>query len=316
MAVISKKGAKNLRAEVQQHSPEGEQIATDIYNQFQELHAQDYWGTKEVEALLLKQKEHEVANMGKPPTYPKHRVKFNPSGASKTVMDLYLKAKGYEERTERFPYQRRWTRNSTAVHDATQRDLLYSEILTKDPKFLVERTANGLPAWEDNVLKWVEITHKGLTFILNGKMDGILIHQPTGKRVGFELKTKSNSIGQVGYYRLKEPADYHVEQCTAYYLLTGIDEYIITYEGIAKSQWNLGAEAKPDLRTFYVKITNEMVTALLDKWAYVVECVESDTPPADTELGFFSGYGYLFEGENVEEDGSQGEETEVDDEQA
>lgn len=298
--VINKGGAEKLRKEVQGTNPKGEVFARDLYNQFQELHSLNYWDDKEVETLLLKQKEFEVSRIGTRPTYPRNLVKFNPSGASKTVMDLYLQAKGYEEKVERYPYHKRWTRNSTAVHDATQRDLLYSEKLCKDPKFRVARTKEGLPAWEDAVLRWVEIEHKGKKFILNGKMDGILKHIPTDTLVGFELKTKTNSVGQVGFYRLKEPADYHVEQCTAYYLLTGIRDYVITYEGVAKSQWHLGADAKPDLRTFYVYITDEMIEALLDKWAYVVECVENDTPPEEKELGFFSGYKYLFE-DNAED---------------
>lgn len=296
MAIISKKGAQELRSEVQENNPLGETMAKDLLNQFQELHSRDFRDDKEIETLLLRQKQRELDRMYQKPTYPKELVKFNPSGASKTVMDLYLKAKGFKEKAERYPYQRRWTRNSTAVHDATQRDLLYSEKLLRNPKYKVERTEEGLPAWEENILSWVELEHNGKRFVLNGKMDGILVYQPTGQRVGFELKTKSNSIGQVGYYKLKEPADYHVEQCTAYYLLTGVRDYIITYEGVAKSQWNAGAEAKPDLRTFHVGITDEMVNDLLDKWAYVVDCVENDTPPEDTTLGFFSGYGYLFEG--------------------
>lgn len=295
MSIISKKGAKDLRAEVQRANPEGEQMAKDLYNQFQKLHSTDFRDDKEIETLLLKQKEFEVSKIGSRPTYPRNLVKFNPSGASKTVMDLYLKAKGFKEKEERYPYHRRWTRNSTAVHDATQRDLLYSEKVVKNPKFEVVRTKDGLPAWEENILRWVKLEHKGKEFILNGKMDGVLKHLPTGKTVGFELKTKSNSIGQVGFYKLKEPAEYHVEQCTAYYLLSGIRDYIITYEGVAKSQWGKGSEAKPDLRTFYVNITDEMIEALLDKWAYVVECVENDTPPENKELGYFSGYHYLFE---------------------
>lgn len=296
MAVISKKGAQALKEQTLKEDGYGKKLADDLMAHFTEYHSLDrVWDRADVETLLLKQKQREIDNLGNRPTYPRNLVKFNPSGASSSVMDLYLKAKGYKEKRERYPYQNRWTRNSTAVHEAVQRDLLYAEKVLSDPLFVVERTDEGLPAWEDNVLKWVKLEHKGRQFILNGKMDGILIHKPTGKRVGFELKTKSNTLGQVGHYKLKEAASYHVEQCVAYYLLTGVRDYIITYEGVAKPQWSAGAEAKPDLRTFHTYVTDEMAEALLDKWAYVTECVETDTPPEDKELGFFSGYHYLFE---------------------
>lgn len=298
MVLVSKKGAQALRDEAVGAGlgGPGEQMAKDLLSHFERFHSlKRVWPDAEVEELLLKQKEKEIQGIGAIPTYPRDIVKFNPSGASKTVYDLYLTAKGVPEKAVRYPYHNRWTRNSTAVHEAVQRDLLYAEKKLTDPLFTVDRTAEGLPAWEDNVLKWVELEHQGERFILNGKMDGILVHEPTGTRVGFEFKTKSNTLGQVGHYKLKAPADYHVQQCTAYFLLTGLREYIITYEGLAKPNWTAGAEAKPDLRTFYVYITDEMVNELLDKWAYVSRCVHANTPPEDRELGFFSGYHYLLE---------------------
>lgn len=298
MTVINKGNAAKLRKEVQEHDPLGEQMAKELLNQFNDLHSQNIWSDKEIEELLLRQHVQEVAAMSKRPTYPKHLVKFNPSGASATVMDLYLKAKKFKEKRVQFPYHKRWTRNSTAVHEAVQRDLLYTEKYT-DNKFRVARTKEGLPAWESNILRWKKLEYGGKEFILNGMMDGVLIHNETGKRVGFELKTKSNTLGQVGHYRLKKPADYHVEQCVAYYLLTGIREYLLTYEGVAKPQWTANEDAKPDLRVFHVNITDEMAEALLKKWAYVVDCVENDTPPEDKTLGFFSGFGYL-----LDEDGN------------
>lgn len=296
MSVISKKGAKKLRDKTVTEQGYGKQLADDMVKHFDRLHNIDrVWPDKGIETLLVEQKQKEIDNMGSRPTYPRNLVKFNPSGASKTVMDLFLKAKGFKEQTERYPYHTRWTRNSTAVHEAVQRDLLYAEKLLKKPLFTVERTDEGLPAWEDNILGWKQLEKDGQQFILNGKMDGILRHEPTGRRVGFELKTKSNTIAQVGNYLLRAPASYHVEQCVAYYLLTGIRDYMLVYEGVAKPKWNAMSEAKPDLRAFHVYITEEMADELLSKWSYVSRCVESSTPPEDAELGFFSGYGYLFE---------------------
>ena len=296
MTVINKGGAKKLRESVQDTNPLGARFEREILSQFNQLHSQNIWPDKEIEQCLLKDKQAEVEALGKYPDYPRDLVKFNPSGASKTVMDLWLKAMGYNEITELYPYHRRWTRNSTAVHEAVQHDLLYSEKYT-DNFFRVGRMKNGLPAWEHNVLRWRELEHKGIKFIVNGMLDGILIHEATGAHVGFEFKTKSNTVAQVGHYLLKRPYDYHVEQTVAYYLLTGVRDYLLVYEGLAKPRWKDMEEAKPDLRAFHVYITDEMVEKLLDKWAYVAQSVYNREMPEDTELGFFSGYGHLFDGD-------------------
>jgi len=297
MAVeISKEKAGKLRKEVQQSTAKGNEYADQLLDQFDELHSEDRWyNDREIETLLLEQKQRELDPNIRPESYPKDIPKFNPSGASKTPMDLYLKGKGFKEEQERYPYHRRWTRNSTAIHEVVQRDLLYAEKHVKDPAFRVARTKEGYPAWEENILTWRVLEHKGEEFVVSGMMDGILIHNETEDKVGFELKTKSNTVGQVGYYLMRNPADYHVEQVTAYYLLTGLRDYIITYEGLAKPKWNSMDEARPDLRTFHVHISDEMAEDLLDKWANVSKLIRTSTPPEDKELGFFSGYGYLFD---------------------
>ena len=296
MTIINKGGADKLKEEALAENTLGKQMAKELLDQFNQLHAKNIWDDKELEQLLLKDNEARVKAIGKRPTYPKNLVKFNPSGASKTVMDLYLKAKGYKEKVERYPYHKRWTRNSTAVHDAVQRDLLYTEKYT-NRHFRVGRTKEGLPAWEHNMLRWRKIEYAGKEFILHGMLDGILIHEETGTKVGFELKTKSNTIAQVGDYLLKKPFDYHVDQCVAYYLLTGVKDYLLTYEALAKPRWLDMEKARDDIRVFHVEITNEMAEDLLAKWAYVVDKVEKGEMPEDTELGFFSGYGHLFDEE-------------------
>lgn len=301
MSVIKKGKANELKKEVQQSPAYGQVLAKELLQQFDDLHSQDFFDDKKIEKLLIKQKEEQLT--GEPyrrSRTPKGMVKFNPSGASSTVMDLYLKAKGFKEERTMHPYHKRWLRNSTAVHEAIQRDLLYSEKLVKNKSFRVARLRNGLPAWEENILRYVTLEHNGETFALKGMLDGILIHEETGRKVGFEFKTKSNSVGQVGHWLMRKPADYHVEQTVAYFLLTGVRDYIITYEGLAKPKWNAkGDEIKPDLRTFHVLVTDEMAEAVLDRWAYVTKCVRTNTPPEDKELGFFSGYGYL-----LDEDGN------------
>ncbi|WP_434813931.1 hypothetical protein ACRV5I_20310 [Bacillus halotolerans] len=301
MSVINRKGADKLRAEVLgiDTATKGEKMARSLLDDFNQFHSLSrVKEDKEIEMLLVQQRLKEIEMIDAEPTYPKDKVKFNPSGASKTIYDLYLKGMKVEEKEERYPYHQRWTRNSTAIHGATQRDLLYMEKVLPNPSFTVERTEEGLPAWEDNILQWKELEHEGVSFILNGKMDGILVYKD-GTRVGFEFKTKSNSIGQVGYYKMREVIDSHVKQCISYYLLFGIRDYIVMYEGVAKDQWSKGAEAKPDIRTFHLYITDEMAEEILDKFATVTKHVEDGIEPADKELSFFSGYKYLLEATEV-----------------
>lgn len=301
MTIINKGGADALRKEVEVHNPLGARYEKELLAQFNALHDLDIRHDVDLEEYLLKDKIAEVDAMRTGNTYPLDLVRFNPSGASATVMDLWLKAKGFEEHTTRYPYHKRWTRNATAVHEVVQRDLIYAEKYT-DAFFNVDRTEDGLPLWEHNAKTWVEIEHKGQKFILSGMLDGILVHNATGNRVGFEFKTKSNTIAQVGDYLMKGPYDYHVEQAVAYYLLTGVRDYILMYEALAKPRWLDMDKARADTRAFHVYITDEMAERLLDKWAYVNELVMMDTVPEVQELGFFSGYGHLMENGKFRED--------------
>lgn len=295
MSVIKAKG-KAVSLKKEEANSLGHKKAKQLADQFNQLHSIQWMKeNKQVESLLLKQMEHDIEVMYQKPTYPKNLVKFNPSGASKPDMDLYLKAIGTEEREDdKFPYHRRWTRNGSAIHDAVQRDLLYSEIYAPKPYFNVVRLESGLPAWEKNILTWKQFEHDGETFIINGMCDGILTYLPTGEKVGFEFKTKSTTIGQVGHYKMKDAQEDHKLQCVAYSLLFGVDQFILMYESLAKDGWTKGAEAKPDIRTFYVEVTDEMRNDLLSKFAHVAKCKRLGVEPDNKELGFFSNYKYLF----------------------
>lgn len=274
----------------------GDRMAQQLIDHFNILHGQrQRRNDKEIETLLLRQMEHDINMIDSVPGYPRDLVKFNPSGASKSNLELYYKGKGYKEQpNDLYPYHDRWTRNATAVHEAVQRDLLYMEKYVPSSMFSVERTANELPAWEQNILTYKVIEHKGKRFVLNGMMDGILTYKPDGTRIGFELKTKSGTIGQVGHYKMKDAQESHKLQCVAYSLLFGIDDYIIMYESLAKDSWTKGVEAKPDIRTFYVHVTEEMRQELLDKFATVVEHIEQGIEPEhEPDKCLFSPFKYL-----------------------
>lgn len=123
------------------------------------------------------------------------------------------------------------------------------------------------------------ITHNGVTFALFGMMDGILEYKQDGTRVGFEFKTKSTTIAQVGNYKMKDAQEGHKLQTVAYSLLFDVDEFIIMYESVAKDNWTANQNAKSDIRTFYNKVTEADKLMLLDKLAEVEKHIQAGKIP-------------------------------------
>ena len=256
-----------------------------------DLHSVDFYSNYEIESLLLKQKEHDLDKMKNFERLPEGLISFSPSSASACGRGLVFKA-NKEEKDEviRYPYQRRWTRNSSAVHEAVQRDLLYCEKVLKNPIFTVERLESGLPAWEQNIKTAKVIEHNGVKFVLNGMCDGILNYTPDGSKVLFEFKTKSTTIGTVGTYKLKGVQEEHRIQAVAYSILFGVDEVVFMYESVAKDGWTKGEEAKIDLRTFYIKITEEDRKELLDRLSEIAKQYYNNEIPAKEDKCFFCVY--------------------------
>lgn len=284
--LFNRGGAKDLRQSVKNNMGRGEELASSIVNHFNKINSiEPLWDDKEIETLLLRQKEYEVSLIGEKPDYPKDLPRFSPSSADKTDMELFLKnVKVKRDTTTMTPWQKRWTENSTGVHEARQRNLLYGEKFLKNPDFTVEKIVdkdnplrNGLPAWEKPLEGWKIVEHNGYKMVVTGMMDGIL-HYKDGSRVGFEFKTKSNSVAQIK--QLKESAPHHRKQCIAYSILFGIDEFLLTYESVAKDKWKTAEDGRPDMKAFYIKVTERQRKELLDKWAGVCEYVENgELPP-------------------------------------
>ena len=266
--LFNRTGAAELREHVIEN--QDEKITIDILQHFNELHALDLPVDHDIDREIL-QDELLAINQGKAGvSFGKGLVTFSPSSASKCQRELFYKASRVgKDQTAFHPYQRRWMRNGSAVHAAVQKDLLYAEKYVRNPKFLVERTPDGRPAWEKNIRKVKKFIHNKTNFQIHGMMDGILLYQPTATRLGFEFKTKSTTISAVGTYKMKGPQASHLEQCTAYSLLFDLDEFLIVYESLAKDSWMKGEEAKPDMRAFHVTVTDADREALLDKFAAV-----------------------------------------------
>lgn len=277
MGLVSKANAKKLKKQVLSggDSPRGLELSGALYKQFQLFHTKGYWDDPSIERLLIKQKENELDNKG---WFDSNGlVLFSPSSASKCERELCLKAmKSTKDEQIMWPYQRRWVRNSSAVHEATQRDLLYMTKKMEDPSFVVTFDKNGLPKWEKANAQYKEFEHNGVKFAIAGMMDGILQYTKDLSKIGFEYKTKSNSVAQVGHYLLKDAKEQHRRQCIAYSLLFDLNEFILMYEAVAKDSWMKGSEARPDLRTFYVKVSQDERIELLDKFARITKLVEQD----------------------------------------
>ncbi|MZP28665.1 hypothetical protein GTO91_02890 [Heliobacterium undosum] len=293
-SLVNRDGARELREEVVSVvADRGNELTTAILQHFDAIHSIEEVNDNDIEKLLLTDELDGLNSDTRKLGFQRGLVTFSPSSAYKCERELYYKNKRVEAAfVDRFPYQRRWTRNGSAVHRAVQRDLLYAETQLDSPQFTVVRTkTTNRPAWEKNIRQVRQFEHNGQRFQLYGMMDGVLLYQPDGSKIGFEFKTKSSTIGAIGSYRLKDAQEDHKEQCIAYSLLFGLNEFLIVYESLAKDSWTKGAEAKPDMRAFYLKVTDEDRNRLLDKFAVVAQkCYANEIPAAMIEKCFFCLY--------------------------
>ena len=273
-------------------SPRAEELEGAILSQIDALHSLDFYPKKAVELRLLQDEFDNLERTRDDVGYEKGLICFSPSSVSKCPRELFFKAKrAKKDDTTAYPFQRRQMRNGTAVHRATQRDLVYSEFLLKEPAFMVDRTPEGKYAWEQNIATIKTITHNGVTFQMYGMMDGKLVYVKDGSKVGLEFKTKSTTIASVGTFKMREAMPSHKLQCTAYSVLFGLSEYLIVYESLAKDSWNKGADAKPDMRAFYIEVTEADRVALLDFLADTARSFYAgELPHGDGEKCLFCPY--------------------------
>lgn len=284
MSLVNRAGAEALRDQVRKSAGDDREqlLKRQIVKHFDDLHAKDVRTDPDIERLLIDDELTDLDRSYDDIGFVDGVIQFSPSSAAKCPRELFFKAsKQRKDAIVTYPYQKRWTRNSTAVHRAVQRDLLYAEKFLPRPLFTVERTEDGRPAWERNIAHVIQLEHRGVRFQLYGMMDGILRHED-GSRIGFEFKTKSTTLAAIGEYKMKEASPDHVTQCSAYSLLFGVDEFIILYESVAKDAWAKGADAKPDLRPFVIRVTDEDRERLLDKWAGVaMDFYNAEISPPD-----------------------------------
>lgn len=275
MGLTNKGKADNVRKKSKEEevmSGLEKEIALAFQEDLDRLHGMDLKSDYSLDIALLEDQIDQMRNKDNlDGEWNESLITFSPSGASKCERELAFKEYKVERDETVFePYQRRWVRNGSAVHQAFQRDLAYLE--KQDfSRFEVLKTKDGKYAWERNVRRVKTFKHNGQEFQMYGMTDGFLYYAPREMRVGVDLKTKSTTIAMVGDYKLKVPQESNVAQFTAYSLLFDVDHWIVPYESLAKDSWNKGKDARPDMKTFCVTITDEMKTALLDKFANVAE---------------------------------------------
>jgi CRISPR/Cas system-associated exonuclease Cas4 (RecB family) len=273
---------KKTQADMYNEGLQG-QLSRDFQAQLDEFHRKNVRQDYALDKQFLLDEIHQLEDDNLDGEWDDKLITFSPSGASACERNLFFKIIGVEEDPEhREPYQTRWTRNGRAVHRAFQSDLVYMEKYLDNPLFRVKRTPEGRFAWERNVRRVRTFTHNGQTFQIYGMTDGFLEYKSGDieMTVGVDLKTKSTTVAAVGDYLLKVPQESNVQQFTGYALLFDVDYWIVPYESLAKDAWSKGKEAKPDMKTFTVHITEEMKLALLDKYAEITRHYNEELIPA------------------------------------
>lgn len=216
---------------------------------------------------------------------------FSPSAAGSSLRDLYEKVrKSKKDETRTPPHQRRWTAQGTALGDWLQRELLlaekhYPKFTGKPATFRLARTTDGYPAFEDFIYRQHTLTYEGVDMALMGTSDGIMEYVTEDGEVltvGLEIKSKQTTAARTKPYSLSAPEPKHIDQCTVYSIMYGLDYFVITYVNASKKSWAMTPEEyaeNPDVRAFGVYITEEMRKEVLDRFAGVVKAVKANTPP-------------------------------------
>ena len=173
----------------------------------------------------------------------------------------------------------------------------YEKSTGQAPRFKFERNDHGEPMFEDFAKASPIITHRGKQFALFGTCDGIMLYRADDGellRIGLEIKSKQTTAAKTSNYSMRAPDESHVKQCVAYSLMYNVDHYIVLYVNASKQSWNMDDEqyAKtPDVRAFYVNITERDKQALLDEFVDVIQAVEDGNPPSvDPEKWLFNSY--------------------------
>ncbi|WP_433943648.1 hypothetical protein [Paenibacillus sp. SN-8-1] len=241
-------------------------------------------------ALERKYYEQKLRHIGFKP-YPKDGlITFGASGTAKCDREIVFKnGRVKAEKSADIPFRGRQRRQGTAIVDYLQLDIIHAPKRLGSVKFRMAQRDNGEWDFEDAAQERVVFTHPNpetgelVSFAITAKPDGKFEYMPDGSRVILEYKTKASGLRAMnGKLDFKGAQDDHKRQVVAEALVFGIDEALIVYESTQKPSWFSDEESSsvtkgqktwkegvplPDLRAFYVRITDAMKTQLLNDLA-------------------------------------------------
>lgn len=255
-----------------------------------------------------------LAHIGFKPYPNDGLITFGASGTSMCDRQLVFKndKATRPEKSADISFRGRQRRQGTAVVDYLQLDILHMpKRLKGSHTFEMAVRENGEWDFEDAAQERRVFTHPDpdtgelVSFAVTAKPDGKLTYNPDGSLIILEYKTKASGLRAMnGKLDYKGAQDDHKRQVVAESLVFGLNEALIVYEstqkpawfsdeensGVTKGQktWKDGAPL-PDMRAFYVDITDQMRTELLDdlarQAAIVYESRKSgDVPDVDVDM--------------------------------
>lgn len=254
-------------------------------------------------AIERKFYEQKLRHIGFKP-YPKDGlITFGASGTTKCDREIVFKnGRVRAEKSADIPFRGRQRRQGTAIVDYLQLDILHMpKRLPGRVPFTMAVRDNGEWDFEDAAQERTVFTHphpetgEDISFAITAKPDGKLDYAADGSRIILEYKTKATGLRPMnGKLDYKGAQDDHKRQVIAESLVFGIDEALIVYESTHKPSWFSDEESSsvtkgqktwkegvplPDMRAFYVKITDDMKRALLDDLARQAALVYSGEIP-------------------------------------
>lgn len=208
---------------------------------------------------------------------PRDQIVFSPSGVSKCARELYYASiNAPSDEVPLVPWRERMSRNGTALHDATQKDLFRMEHVLREagvtPRFrLLAAEIDGEKSFSVN----------GRVVTLRGRCDGKLgVLDDEGNvidEIGLEIKSKSRREQLTKVLR-SGPQQEHIAQTVAYALLWGVRRWMFLYESMNKPKWSEVDSA--DQAYFLTTAEEAQERRLLVRLGAVVEAIEERRLPA------------------------------------
>ncbi len=278
------------------HQEEAEQIAIAFTDYLNSFHKKGIQTDDKVLVQLYKDYVEMIPNVPKPNFNGVYNFRSSSTGACAREHYSRLKHMKADPKGDILPQTTRWQNLGTRIGDMVQFDLLLAE-KHHTGTFKFERVQKEIPDFQNNL--WVRnfphfeefstttkfFDHNGKHFCIHGSTDGIMVYTKsdgTIVRVGLEIKSKQTSYSKTTYHTMKSADTKHKKQTISYSLMFDVDYWVILYVNASKKAWNPTQEDLdkcPDIRAFGHYVTPKMKEEVLDRFAYICECVDTNTPP-------------------------------------